>query len=540
MTATIAELAAGYRDGSRSPVEATEECLAAIGALDGRVGAWQAVYAEDALAAARAAERAIAGRSAAGVGSGRSAGVDGPAGPGSAAATTGSDASAGGAALGPFFGIPFALKDIVDVEGRVTTAGSAEWADRVSPATAVVAQRLLDAGGILLGKTKTVEFAMGGWGTNQHMGTPWNPWDADVARTPGGSSSGSGAAVAAGMAPCAVGTDTGGSVRLPAALCGIVGLKTTEGLLPIDGIVPLSHTLDTPGPLTRTVLDAALMFDAMLGTPPAEVERDWLAGTGRYAALLGERDWLAGTGRYGAQRDNGPGSEAPGPSGTAAAAIAHADADAILTGRRIGCLSDAERAGVDGAQLAAYDAALEVLAGLGAEVVAFDLPTSFEEMKNTRFVIVTAESYHYYGALMEDSNSKVDERVRARVLPGTGISASDYIAAMVQRRIDLAEFAEAFEGFDAMVTPTTPMLPLRVDEADETNTPALFTRAGNFLALCSTTVPTGVSPAGPGGGLPTSIQFMCRGGDETLSLALAAAYESARGPMPTPPLWAGT
>ena len=516
MTATIAELAAGYRDGSRSPVEATEECLAAIEALDGRVGAWQAVYAEDALAAAQAAEQAFAADS----------------------------GGAGGAAPGPFFGIPFALKDIVDVEGRVTTAGSAEWADRVSPGTAVVAQRLLDADGILLGKTKTVEFAMGGWGTNQHMGTPWNPWDADVARTPGGSSSGSGAAVAAGMAPCAVGTDTGGSVRLPAALCGIVGLKTTEGLLPIDGIVPLSHTLDTPGPLARTVLDAALMFDAMLGTPAAEVERDWLAGTGRYAALR------AGSARGAHQ----------GRSGSAAAAMAHADADAILTGRRIGCLSDAERAGVDAAQLAAYDAALEVLAGLGAEVAPFDLPTSFEEMKNTRFVIVTAESYHYYGALMEDPASKVDERVRARVLPGAGISASEYIAAMVQRRTDLAEFAAAFDGFDAMVTPTTPMLPLPVDEADETNTPALFTRAGNFLALCSTTVPTGVSPAGPAGtdgqaepaasagpagfaspagGLPTSIQFMCRGGHETLSLALAAAYESARGPMPTPPLWAG-
>lgn len=472
MTAKIAELAAGYRDGSRSPVEATEECLTAVASLDGRVGAWQAVYADDARAAAQAAEAAVAA------------------------------ARDSGASLGPFFGVPFALKDIVDVEGRVTTAGSAEWADRVSPATGTVAQRLLDAGGILLGKTKTVEFAMGGWGTNQHMGTPWNPWDRNVLRTPGGSSSGSGAAVAAGMAPCAVGTDTGGSVRLPAALCGIVGLKTTEGLLPIDGIVPLSHTLDTPGPLTRSVLDAALMFDAMLGTPPAEAERAWLAGRGRYGAMR--------------------------------AAI-----EGGLGGRRIGCLSDAERAGVDAAQLAAHDAALEVLAGLGAEVVPFDPPTSFEEMKNTRFVIVTAESYHHYGEMMENPASKVDERVRARVLPGAGISASEYIAAMVQRRIDLAEFAEAFEGFDAMVTPTTPMLPLPVDEADETNTPALFTRAGNFLALCSTTVPTGVSPAGPGGGLPTSIQFMCRGGDETLSLSLAAAYEAARGPMPTPPLWAG-
>ena len=210
-----------------------------------------------------------------------------------------------------------------------------------------------------------------------------------------------------------------------------------------------------------------------------------------------------------------------------------------MGGRRIGCLSDAERAGVEADQLAAYDAALEVLAGLGAELAVFDPPTSFEEMKNTRFLIVTAESYHYYGELMEDPSSKVDERVRARVLPGARISASAYIEAMLRRRKDLAEFAAAFEGFDAMVTPTTPMLPLPVDEADETNTPALFTRAANFLALCSTTVPSGVSGPRPPGGLPTSIQFMCRGGDETLSLSLAAAYEAARGPMPAPPLWAG-
>ncbi len=470
MAATIAELATGYRNGSRDPVEATEECLAAIDELDEHLGAWQEVYDYEASSAARAAK----------------------------------DAIEAGEKTGPFFGIPFALKDIVDVAGRVTTAGSAEWANRVSPSTATIARRLLDAGGILLGKTKTVEFAMGGWGTNQHMGTPWNPWDPDVLRTPGGSSSGSGVAVASGMVPCAVGTDTGGSVRLPAALCGIVGLKTTEGLLPTDGIVPLSHTLDTPGPLVRTVHDAALMFDAMAGTPPGK--HDWPASTGRHAAVQ--------------------------------AALEHG-----LWGRRIGCLGEVERAGVEAAQLAGYDAALNVLAGLGAEIVPFELPTPFEEMKNTRFVIVTAESYHYYGELMENPESKVDERVRARVLAGASITASDYIAAKLQRRADQAEFSEAFRGFDAMVTPTTPMLPLPINEADETNTPALFTRAANFLALCATSVPTGVAPimpatpGNPARRLPTSMQFMCRGGEETLSLALAAAYEAARGPLPNPPIW---
>ena len=168
-----------------------------IESLDGKLGAYQAVYADEARELARGAQAAI-----------RS-----------------------GQIIGPFHGIPFALKDIVDVEGRITTAGHAGWSERVSPTTATIARRLMAAGGILLGKTKTVEVAMGGWGTNQRMGTPHNPWDPDRARTPGGSSSGSGVAVAAGLATAAVGTDTGGSVRLPAAWCGITGLKVTEGHL---------------------------------------------------------------------------------------------------------------------------------------------------------------------------------------------------------------------------------------------------------------------------------------------------------------------
>ena len=122
---------------------------------------------------------------------------------------------------------------------------------------------------IVLGKTHTVEFAMGGWGTNQHMGTPWNPWDAEVARTPGGSSSGSGVAVAAGMAPWAIGTDTGGSVRLPASWCGLTGLKTTIGRVSTYGILPLAPTLDTPGPMARSVEDAALLYSRDAGRRPA-------------------------------------------------------------------------------------------------------------------------------------------------------------------------------------------------------------------------------------------------------------------------------
>src|SRR5205085_1039120 len=135
---------------------------------------------------------------------------------------------------------------------------------------ATLAQKLIAAGLIVIGKTHTVEFAMGGWGTNQHRGTPWNPWDPEIARTPGGSSSGSGVAVAAGFAPWAIGTDTGGSVRLPASWCGLTGLKTTIGRVSTYGILPLSPTLDTPGPMARSVLDAALLYNVMQGPDPLD------------------------------------------------------------------------------------------------------------------------------------------------------------------------------------------------------------------------------------------------------------------------------
>ena len=141
---------------------------------------------------------------------------------------------------------------------------------RKAARTATLASRLMAQGMIVLGKTHTVEFAMGGWGTNTRRGTPWNPWDPKRPRTPGGSSSGSGVAVAAGLAPWAVGTDTGGSVRLPASWCGITGLKTTIGRVSTYGVLPLSPTLDTPGPMARSVEDAALLYTAMQGADPLD------------------------------------------------------------------------------------------------------------------------------------------------------------------------------------------------------------------------------------------------------------------------------
>src|SRR5205823_665767 len=175
-----------------------------------------------------------------------------------------------GAVRSPLHGLPIALKDLLHFAPHQTTAGSKSWLGRKSHVTATVVSRLLAAGMVPLGKTHMVEFAFGGWGRNQPMGAPWNPWDLAVHRVAGGSSSGSAVAVAAGLAPAAIGSDTGGSIRIPAALCGLTGLKPTYGLVSLAGVVPLASTLDSVGPLTRTVDDAALLLSAIAGPDPAD------------------------------------------------------------------------------------------------------------------------------------------------------------------------------------------------------------------------------------------------------------------------------
>src|SRR5215212_5543458 len=232
----VHRLAAEIAARRLSPVDVVEAFLARIAAHEPKLHAYVDVYADDARLAAEGADKTIRA----------------------------------GHAVGPLHGVPIALKDLIDLEGRITTGGSAVWRERRSPSTATLARRFFAAGMIVLGKTHTVEFAMGGWGTNQHLGTPWNPWDPGVARTPGGSSSGSGVAVASGLAPWAIGTDTGGSVRLPASWCGLSGLKTTIGRVSTFGILPLAPSLDTPGPMARSVEDAALLFTIMQGPDPLD------------------------------------------------------------------------------------------------------------------------------------------------------------------------------------------------------------------------------------------------------------------------------
>jgi aspartyl-tRNA(Asn)/glutamyl-tRNA(Gln) amidotransferase subunit A len=454
---SLAEVAEAYRIGVLTPSEVVEAHLERIGRLDPKTGAYQVVYADEARTAAEAADKAIAS----------------------------------GHRIGPFHGIPFGLKDICDLEGRITTGGSMAMKDRVSPMTGTVTRRLIAAGGIVLGKTKTVECAFGGWGTNQRMGTPWNPWDMETHRVPGGSSAGSAAALAAGMAVCAVGTDTGGSVRLPAAFCGLTGLKVTGGRLPTDGILPLSHTLDTPGPLARSVLDALLMFEVMDGREGWAIDRDRDAGAGCYAAL-------------------GHG----------------------VAGLRLGALDECERSLCSAEVLEAYDAALEALRSRGAEIEVFTSPTSYADMADTNGRLISAEAYAHHGPMYEDPNSPVDEDVRPRILAGRGVSAADYIHILQDRLVAQATYYQAMCGLDAILTPTFTATAVPVIEVDQSVSPGHFTRPINYLGMCGLALPTGLTLDG----LPTSMQIAARNGEEALVLRIGAALESAQPSLIRPSL----
>ena len=428
--------------------ELVELLLARIARHDMKLHAFVDVYADDARAAAAAADLA----------------------------------TGAGHAVGPLHGIPIALKDLIDIEGRITTGGSKAWAERVSPVTATLARRLIAAGMIVIGKTHTVEFAMGGWGTNRHMGTPWNPWDTEQHRAPGGSSAGSGVAVAAGLVPWAIGTDTGGSVRLPAGWCGLTGLKTTVGRVSVHGVLPLSPTLDTPGPMCRTVEDAAVLFNVIHGPDPED------------PVTLGH------------------GVDDPLPT-----------LDAGVAGLRLARMPEAERVGVQSDVLEAYDASLEVLSSLGARIVDVSLPLPFSDMAAILGRIIGAEGYTLVGELVEDPDLPLDDDVRARILIGKDMSARDYLLALEERARIKASYREALLDVDALLTPTIATTAPTVESIDQSTTPAFFTRVANMLDYCALALPNGTDR----NGLPISFQIICRGFEEALALRIGRAYEKA-------------
>ena len=413
--------------------ELVAACLDRIRRLDGHLHAFVDVYAEEALACAKAADLE------------RRAGMT----------------------RGPLHGLPIALKDLMHLAGRVTTAGSLTWEGRMAGDTAVAVRRLLAAGMIVLGKTHMVEFAFGGWGRNAPMGTPWNPWDTGVHRVPGGSSSGSAVAVAAGLAPAAIGSDTGGSIRIPAALTNLTGLKPTYGIISLAGVVPLSRTLDSLGPLTRTVDDAALLMMAMMGHD-ADDARTWHRPEVDFA-----------------------GANAAGVD---------------LRGCRIAALPvDQIPAWTLPDVLRIRNETIAVLRDCGATVEEAEPPVDFEELMLRNGRLIAAEAYAFHRGKIEDEALPLDPWVRQRLLSGQAISAADYIDELDTKARTADAFARWMRGRDALLTPTLPITATPVVDVDETSTAlATFTRAANYLGACALSFPAGFS----GDGLPIGMQII--------------------------------
>jgi aspartyl-tRNA(Asn)/glutamyl-tRNA(Gln) amidotransferase subunit A len=451
--ASIADLAPVLRSRAVSPVELAVSLLARIERL-ATLNAFITVTADVALAQARDAEREI-GR---------------------------------GEYRGPLHGIPVSLKDLFDTRGIRTTCGSRILSEHVPAGDAAVTERLRAAGAVLLGKTAMHEFAFGVTTDNPHYGPTRNPWRPD--RIPGGSSGGSGAAVAAGLGPASLGTDTGGSVRIPAALCGVVGLKPTYGRVSRHGVFPLSWTLDHVGPLTRRVEDAAIVLQAIAGPD----RRD--------ASTLGHDvpDFVAGL-------------REP------------------LAGKRVGVLTDEYHKEMAGDVRAQFDAALDVLASLGlpAEPVPFPFPRA---VQTSAFAVIRAEAASVHEEWMRERPGDYGPETLDLLRQGLFVTATQYLRAQKVRALLLREMEEILRPYAALVLPTTPAvapaikqktIALEGRDVEVRGLLTQFTRLINLTGLPAISVPCGFGADG----LPVGLQIVGRPLDEQTILAIAHAYEQA-------------
>ncbi len=422
--------------------------------------------------------------------------------------------------VGPLAGVPVALKDNLCARGTPTTAASRILEGYVPPYDATVVERLEAAGAIVLGKTNLDEFAMGSSTENSGFGATRNPWALD--RVPGGSSGGSAAAVASGSAAIALGSDTGGSIRQPAALCGVVGMKPTYGLVSRYGLLAFASSLDQIGPFGRTVEDVALALDAIAGHDP----RDSTSIPGpapRFAEGLDE--WPAGG------RDGGR--------------------------LRIGLPKEYFSAVCEPGVRDAVRAAVKVYEGLGAEVVDVSLPHTDYGIA-TYYIVATAEASSnlarydgvHYGRRAADPKEIVDlymrsrgegfgAEVKRRIFLGTFVLSSGfydayYLKALKVRTLMRRDFAAAFERCDAIACPTSPTVAFRFGE--RAMDPLLMYAADVYTVAAPLAGIPGISlPCGLSDGLPVGLQLMGPAGSDALLLKLARGYERAVGAFPAPP-----
>lgn len=442
---TIQEAAALIRSGVISPVELTEAYLERIDNLDPRLNAFITITEDLALQQAREMETELSR----------------------------------GQWRGPLHGIPVALKDNIDTAGILTTAASAVFANRIPDEDAEVVRRLKGAGAILLGKLNMHEFAYGGTSDVTHYGPVHNPWDLD--RIPGGSSGGSAAAVSARLCAAALGTDTAGSVRLPAAYCGIVGLKPTYGLASIRGIVPLGVSLDCVGPLCRTVADTAIVLQVLAGYDSGDI-----------ASVRAELP------------------------------IYRSALNRTTSEMRLGVPREFYD-GVDPQILARTEEGLEILRGMTALTQDVELPR-FSGISPTR-----VEAYAYHAEYLETRGDLYQPQTLRAILNGADTPAEDYARARQELALIRKEIANVFAHVDLLVTPTLTVLPSRIrdDEASQpTEGPGSVprnTRPFNHYGTPAISVPCGFSREG----WPIGLQISGPHLGEVDVLTLAHAYEQA-------------
>lgn len=450
----VSQLDQAYKSGQVSPVEVVRHMLDRIAGLDPVLNSYLTVTADHALDQARRAESEIrAGRR-----------------------------------IGPLHGVPYAAKDLLDTRGIRTTVGSRILTDNIPARDAAVVEKLSAAGAILLGKTGLHEWAYGITSSNPHFGPVRNPWDPE--RIPGGSSGGSAAALAAGLCGFSLGSDTGGSIRIPAALCGIAGLKPTFGRVSRRGAFPLGHTLDTLGPFGLTVKDTALVYQAIAGpdkADPSTVEKPLESP------------------RFG-----------PEPS---------------LRGVVIGLPHAFYFENLDPAVDSAVQSALGVLTGLGAEVREVSVP-DIELANSLHRLVLLAEATSVHRRRLDERRDEFGDDVRSLLDQGRFVLATDYLDAQRLRRRFCDEFCRTLKTVDALVLPAVPIPTARIGELEVVvngkpeNVRLATTR--NIRALNLTGLPVLSVPCGfHSDGLPIGIQIVGRAFDERRILEIGHAYESA-------------
>ena len=460
----VAALSKKLRALEVSPVEVTDAYLERIEEVDKKFSAYITVTADAAREAAKRAESEIAA----------------------------------GNWRGPFHAVPIALKDLCYTKGTVTTGGSKILEEFVPDYDCTLWKRLAAQGAVLLGKLNLHEFAYGVTSSNPHWGVVKNPYD--TTRIPGGSSGGSAAAIVSRMAAATIGSDTGGSIRIPAAFCGCVGLKPTWSRVSRYGVIPLSDSLDHAGPITRTVRDAALMLGVIAGHDP----------------------------------NDSTSSDEPVPDYAQAL-------DRDINGMRVGVIKEL-RGGVSPEVEHAMDAAIETLGKLGALVEEVSVPSM--DAAPAMYAVIGADALEFHENWLRTRAGDYGEDVRERLFVASTISASNYVRAQRARTVMLADAMRALDHHDVLIAPgcaipaprigAHPGRPLddKGDVVDSYSMIVRFTVPFDATGQPALAIPTGLSPSG----MPVAMQIIGRPFGESTVIRVADAYERARGPLPEPKL----